>query len=143
MNRKEFLAQVGIGASALFIPACIGGLAGCSSNSVTGSASVPTAPTNIDFTLEVSSGELSVNGGFTVNKGVIVARTNSGTFVAVSAACTHEGTTLQYFSSINNFRCSTHGSMFNTSGLVTMGPATMPLMEYNTLLTGTSLRVFS
>jgi cytochrome b6-f complex iron-sulfur subunit len=138
MDRKEFLKQVGTGAAILFVPACLNGLSGCSSKDA-----VPAAPTNVNFTLDVSSGTLSANGGYLVKNGVIVARTSSGSFLAVSAACTHEGTTIQYQASPNNFRCPNHGSTFNSSGQVTLGPASKALAQYNTELSGTSLRVFS
>lgn len=138
MNRKDFLAQVGVGAAALLIPACIGGLSSCtkSNNNIS-------APTNVDFTLDVSSGTLSVNGGFLTHNGVLVARTNTGTFIAVSAACTHEGTNVNYVASANDFLCPNHGAMYDSNGNVTRGPATQNLTKYNTTLTGTSLRVYS
>lgn len=138
MDRKEFLSQVGIGAAALLVPACLGGLSGCSST-----PTVPAAPTNVDFTLDVSTGALATKGGYLATKGLVVAYTNAGTYIAVSAACTHEGTTVQFVGSSNNFRCATHGSTFNTAGQVTLGPASRALATYNTTLNGTSLRVFS
>ena len=138
MDRQEFLSQVGFGAAAILVPACIWGLVSCSSDDVG-----PSAPANVDFTLDVSSGPLSENGGFIVNNGVVIARTNSGTFLAVSAYCTHQGTVVNYDSSDNNFVCPNHGSEFDSRGGVTKGPATMNLTKYNTSLSGTSLRVYS
>ena len=138
MNRKEFLAQVGAGAAVLLIPACLGSLYGCSNAGV-----VPAAPTNVDFTLDVSSGALASKGRYLLNSGIIVAHTTAGTFLAVSAACTHEGTNVQYVSGSNSFRCPNHGATFNSTGAVTGGPASRSLAQYNTTLTGTSLRVFS
>ena len=138
MTRKEFISQVGNGVAFLIVPACITSLTGCSEKST-----VPAAPTNVDFTLDVSTGALSSNGGFLVKDGIIIARTNTGGFLAVSAACTHEGTTIQFQGSTNNFRCPNHGSTFNTAGQVTVGPAARSLAVYNTSVTGTSLRVFS
>jgi len=135
MNRKEFIEQVGIGA--LSLPVCFGLLAGCSK-----SDPVP-APANVDFTLDVSNGALSRNGGYLVSGGVLVARTSTGNFIAVSAACTHQGTTVQYVSSQNDFYCPNHGATFSATGSVTRGPASRSLARYNTTLTGTSLRVFS
>ncbi len=127
MERKEFLSQVGFGVAALLLPACISTLTGCSSNDV--------AP--------ISSGPLATNGGFLVSNRIIVARTTAGSFLAVSAICTHEGTTIQYQSGSNNFRCPNHGATFSSTGQVTNGPANRPLTQYKTELTGTSLRVFS
>lgn len=138
MTRKEFLERVGMGASALFIPACIGGLTSCSTSGM-----VPAAPTNVDFTIDISTGALATKGGYLVNSGVIVARTLAGDFIAVSAACTHEGQTIQYVGSANYFYCPRHGSTFNASGAATRGPASASLATYKTTLTGNSLRVFS
>src|SRR4051812_38589947 len=115
MTRKEFIAQVGI--TALTLPVCLGMLSGCS-----GQNPVP-VPTNVDFTLDVSSGNLSRDGGYTIKNGVIVARVSPGSFLAVSAACTHEGTNVQYISSRKDFECPSHGATFSSDGKVTQGPA--------------------
>lgn len=138
MTRKEFLSQVGAGAAVLFVPACLGSLSGCSN-----AGTVPAAPTNVDMTLDVSSGALSVKGGYLVTGGIIIAHTAAGAFLAVSAACTHAGSTIQYVSGSNSFRCPNHGATFNNTGAVTGGPASRSLAQYNTTLTGTSLRIFS
>ena len=135
MNRKEFLSQVGLGAAALLVPFC-GGLAGCKKDDVS-------APTNVDFTVDVSQGSLAVNGGYLVTNGIVIARTTSGSFLAVSAACTHEGVTVNYNSGGNNFVCPRHGAKFDSNGSVTQGPASSNLKKYNTSLNGTTLRVYS
>jgi len=93
--------------------------------------------------LDVSSGALATNGGSLLKSGVIVARTLTGTFIAVSAACTHEGTTVQFQSANTNFYCPNHGAKFSQTGSVTNGPASKALTLYKTTLTGTSLRVTS
>ncbi|MEY3678441.1 MAG: hypothetical protein RI924_582 [Bacteroidota bacterium] len=144
MDRKKFLNQVGMGAAALLAPACLGGLAACS-KSDSGSPSNPTPPppTGVDFTVDVSSGALSSNGGFLVLNGIIIARTTTGSFLAVSAACTHQGTTVNYASAGNKFVCPNHGAEFSSTGTVTKGPATTNLTSYNTSLNGNSLRVYS
>jgi len=135
MDRKEFLNQVGVGAAALLLPMCLGTLAGCQPNDI--------APTNVDFTVDISTGSLAITGGYQINNGVIVAHTTSGSFIAVSSSCTHQGSTVQYLKSNNSFRCPSHGATFSSTGSVTSGPASRSLRQYNTSLTGTSLRVFS
>lgn len=137
MNRKDFLAQVGLGAAAMLVPACIGGLSSCSKTNNN------SAPTNVDFTLDISTGALASNGGHLVQGAVLVARTLTGTFLAVSAACTHEGTNVNYDATGNNFICPNHGAKFSSTGSVTQGPAKTNLTQYKTTLTGTSLRVYS
>jgi cytochrome b6-f complex iron-sulfur subunit len=138
MNRKEFLSTIGLGAAAVACSYCLNG---CSplSNPIT-------APTNVDFTLDLNvpaNAALKTNGGYVYNGGVIVARTTSGAYVAVSQLCTHAGGTVQYVPSSNSFYCPNHGSNFATNGSVLNGPATSSLGTYHTALTGTSLRVYS
>ena len=140
MDRKNFLSQVGVGAAAFLAPICLGGIAGCGKSS---NDSTPSAPSNVDFTLDVSSGALASNGGFLVSQGILVARTNAGAFLAVSAACTHEGTSVTYNAANNNFVCPNHGAKFSNTGMVTLGPATTNLKSYNTSLTNSTLRIYS
>lgn len=143
MDRKEFFSKVGFGAAAALLPACIAGIAtSCSSDNSTSPSPAP-APSGVDFILDVSTGSLTTNGGFLVTKGIVVARTNSGTYIAVSASCTHEGTNVNYNASGNNFICPNHGAQFSSTGTVTQGPANSNLKKYNTTLTGNSLRVYS
>ena len=136
MKRKEFITKVGT--TVLTLPICLGILDSCGQTDV-----VPNAPAGVDFTVDVSSGTLSKNGSYIVKNGIIIVRTNSGDFLALSAACTHEGATVQYVNSQNSFYCPRHGATFSSKGLVTGGPARQSLMKYNTSLSGASLRVFS
>ncbi len=135
MDRREFFEKAGV---TVLLPICLGILSKCGKADV-----VPAAPTNVDFTIDVSTGALSRNGGYLIKNGVIVARTVSGSFLAVSAACTHQGQTLEYIGSQNDFYCSRHGATFSAVGTATKGPASQSLAHYNTALTGTSLRVYS
>ena len=136
MDRKEFLSLFGIGAAALLYSSC---LYGCQA------ADNPiTAPTNVNFTLNLtdpSNAALTKDGGYLYNGGVIVARVSAGNFIAVSAACTHQGQNVQYSS--GQFYCSAHGSSFSANGTRTGGPARSSLQQYNVSLNGSSLRVFS
>lgn len=141
MTRKEFFARVGFGAATVLLPACIAGLAmSCSSDeSSNGGTSTPTATSN--FTVDTSTGALATNGGFIVMNGIIIARTNTGTFLAVSSSCTHEGVTLGYDKSGNVFVCPRHNSQFTSTGTVISGPAPSNLKQYQTTLSGTTLTV--
>jgi cytochrome b6-f complex iron-sulfur subunit len=142
MNRKEFFLRVGFAASAALIPACIGGLAASCSGTDDSSGGVQ-PPKVVDFTVEVSSGPLSINGGFLVSNGIIIARTLIGDFLAVSVACTHQSTNVDFNPSANIFICSNHGSQFTSTGIVVKGPADRNLTKYNTSFSGTFLRVFA
>ncbi|MFV5690018.1 ubiquinol-cytochrome c reductase iron-sulfur subunit [Flavobacterium sp. ZT3R25] len=145
MTRKEFFARVGFGAATVLLPACIAGLAtSCSSDdSNTGGSgsSTPTPTASSNFTVDTSTGPLATNGGFIVMKGIIIARTTTGTFLAVSSSCTHEGVTLGYDNSGNVFVCPRHNSQFTSTGTVISGPAPSNLKQYQTTLSGTTLTV--
>lgn len=100
----------------------------------------------VDFTLDLTlaaNASLNTNGGYVYNSGVIVAKTVSGNYVAVSQACTHDGVSVKYDSTNDRFHCDAHGSNFSDSGAVLMGPANSALRQYQTSLSGTMLRVFS
>jgi cytochrome b6-f complex iron-sulfur subunit len=136
MDRKEFLALVGTSVAAITIGACLGG---CSKSS----SSNPSAAT-VNFTLNLSdpaNSALGSNGGYIYSQGVIVARTMSGTYIAVSQYCTHAGATVSY-QGASGFFCPAHGSSFSNSGAVTGGPAPSNLKSYNTQLSGSSLHVW-
>jgi cytochrome b6-f complex iron-sulfur subunit len=133
MNRKEFLSLVGIGATGVFVTSCL-------------SACKKENNTNIDFTLDLSNSansSLTSNGGYLISQGVIVAKTNAGEYIAVSAACTHQGVNVQFQASSNRFQCPSHGANFTSTGAVQNGPANSPLTKYNTSLSGNMLRVYS
>jgi cytochrome b6-f complex iron-sulfur subunit len=136
MDRKDFLYLVGTGVAAITIGSCLG--------SCKKTGSTPAAAT-VDFTLTLTDAAnvaLKTNGGYIYNQGVIVARTLTGTYIAVSQYCTHQGVTVVYQGSANDFFCNAHGSSFSNAGAVTGGPASGSLKSYSTSLTGTKLRVW-
>ena len=141
MDRKEFLSLLGLTVGGGVAISCLGGCAkesGVDQGGSTGGGS------NVDFTLDINAAENAVlnnNGGFLVKNGVIVARTTGGVYIAVAAACTHEGTIIQYQASNSRFSCPNHGSTFSESGGVLNGPASTALRQYKTELSGTNLRV--
>lgn len=63
---------------------------------------------------------------------IVVVRTSETTFVALSAACTHAGTTVRYDPSRTELVCPNHGSRFALDGDVTEGPAELPLSAFET-----------
>ena len=139
MDRKEFLVSLGKGAVTVCM-ACY--LASCGANS----NDIPTAPTNVDFTLDLTqSANQSLNnvGGYIYKDGIIIGRLSQSEFVAVSEYCTHQGTMVTFQKNNNRFYCPNHGSTFKTDGTVINGPANRPLAKYNTQFSGNSLRVYS
>ena len=148
MSRGEFLRSLGLSGATLMALYCMGTMTSCSS-----SKDDP-APTNnnggntggggvksVDFTIDLTQ-NLTKNGQFLISGDVIVARTSTGLFVALSKVCTHQGTTIE-FQGNDTFKCNNHGSVFLTTGAVSNGPAADPLKVYKTELkeNNTKLRV--
>lgn len=139
MDRKEFLSLLGFSSASVALASCLGG---CSKNVSSGT----TAPSGVDFTLDLSqpaNAPLLTNGGYVYNSNVIVARTMDGAYIAVQQLCTHDTVSVTYQGANHRFFCDGHGSTFTESGAVTGGPAPRALQKYNTSLTANSLRVYS
>lgn len=150
MERKDFIEQVGLSAASILIFGC---MQGCS-KSDSPAPTQPTGSTNnnttkpVDFTIIITANpytSLNTAGGFYIDKtnNIIIARTLTNEFIAVSSLCTHQQVTIDFEPSNNKFSCSAHGSVFSTTGAVLNGPAASPLKQYKTTLTGNSLRVFA
>jgi cytochrome b6-f complex iron-sulfur subunit len=136
MDRKEFLSLIGGLGGASIVMACVG----CSK----ASSGDTTGPSNIDFTVDISqSTALQSAGGYIYSNGVIIARTVSGSFIAVQQTCTPERFNIIYQGSQHRFYCDGHGGTFSESGNVTGGPPPRALKTYNTSLSGNILRIYS
>lgn len=142
MERKAFFSLVGFSAGMLFLAPVA---TSCSKDPAT----APGGGNNndVDFTLDLTLptySSLNTNGGSVVKNNIIIARTSSGVYVALTSICSHQQyNPIAFESSSNRFHCPNHGSNFATDGSVINGPALTALKKYNTQLTGTSLRVFS
>ena len=131
MDRKEFFSAIGFSTAGLMVASCLG------------SCKKDTAP-NVDFTIDISQAPynvLNTPGNYVYVNGVIVAKTSSGSIIAVSEACTHEGASVQFQNANDRFYCPRHGATFNTSGAVTNGPASSPLKQYTVTINGNSVHV--
>jgi cytochrome b6-f complex iron-sulfur subunit len=149
MERKDFIEKVGLSAASILIFGC---MQSCSKSE----SPAPAQPSNnnnntiktIDFTINITASpytNLNTTGGFYIDKtnSIIIARTLTNEFLAVSSICTHQQVTLDFEASNNRFYCSGHGSTFSTTGAVINGPAAAPLKQYKTSLSGNLLRIFS
>ncbi|MDR6564000.1 MULTISPECIES: Rieske (2Fe-2S) protein [unclassified Arcicella] len=150
MERKEFLSLVGVSVGAIILQNCMtsckndstptpantggntgGNNGGGTTTGITGNNLK--ANGTIDFTIDLSSAsfaDLKTNGKAIVSGDVIVARTKTGTYIAVAKACTHEGTTISFEPDNNRFNCPNHGSNFDLTGKVLNGPAVSPLTQF-------------
>jgi cytochrome b6-f complex iron-sulfur subunit len=148
MERKDFIEQVGLSAASILIFGC---MQGCSKSESPAPTPPPSnnnnPPKAIDFTINITTNpytSLNTAGGFYVDKtnNIIIARTLTNEYIAVSSLCTHQQVTIDFQASNNRFYCSAHGSAFFTTGAVLNGPAAAPLKQYKTTRTGNSLRIF-
>jgi cytochrome b6-f complex iron-sulfur subunit len=152
LNRGQFLKQLGLNSAALMSFYCLGtGLTSCSKNdseptpiignTVGGTNGVPSGVTGstsgiIDFTIDLTNAnfsKLKTQGEFAYVDGIIIANAK-GVFVALSKACTHQSTTINFRSGTNDFFCPTHGSQFKIDGTVQAGPAAQSLTVFKTEL---------
>lgn len=79
--------------------------------------------------------ELEKIGGWKVVENgaekLIIARTDTNSFVACSAICTHKGCEVEYAHADKIFICPCHGARFDLQGNVVKGPAKKPLARHN------------
>ena len=110
VSRRAFLAQ---SAAAAFLAACGDGDIGGAviTNPVTSTTITVSA-----FPRLATAGTLVLIDGLRA-----VKRTGASSFLALSRACTHQGTPVEL--SGTGFLCPNHGSQFDNDGHVTVGPA--------------------
>lgn len=146
MERKDFLRTLGAGAAFALTFPCLGG---CSSDDGN-DGNIVTPPTNVDFTIDLTSAEavkLADNGGFIRENLVVIVRNLEGNFVAASQVCSHEQYDAVIFDNRNGgtFYCDVHGSRFGQDGtpLNTIPNSTPRALKiYSTELNGDILRIF-
>ncbi len=130
---------------------CMGTLTSCSSdgddptpvgtggNNTGGTTAGITGATTgtIDFVIDLTSDtykKLKTEGEFSTIGDTIVIALSNQRYVALSKACTHEGTAVTYRKAQNDVKCPNHGSEFNLDGSVKLSPAASPLTVYKTTL---------
>jgi len=103
-------------------------------------------PSGFDITLNIeesANAALKTVGGSIIKDNLIIARTGTNTFVALSKSCTHAGVTVNYDHPNTRFVCNAHGSVFSTTGSVLEGPANRALTKFKTEFNSPNLRVFA
>jgi cytochrome b6-f complex iron-sulfur subunit len=138
-DRRDFckrLASAAAGTAGLAIlPGCSG--SGNPMNSIPGStlSTVSGTVSNGAVTVNVATGPLAASGGMALVSSTagqfLVTRTGASTFVALTAQCTHEACVVSLGTG-SSFVCPCHGSEFDTSGHVLVGPASTPLRQFQT-----------
>lgn len=136
MDRKDFLLK---GCAFCTVASVIAYLDSCSKKDTNGYYH------SFNFTVDLTAqanAALGTVGGYIEQNGAIVIRTSSG-YTALSLTCTHMGCTVNYVSSVPDFQCPCHGSVYNSSGAVIGGPAPLPLQKLNVTQNGNVLTIAS
>lgn len=126
VSRRDFLGRVALVAGAVIA-------AGCSASDLTSVGSGPIPGGTITFkstdyaSLATAGQPVEVKTTTGAASGIAVVRTGASSFLALSMACTHEGT--KVFITGSTFDCPNHGARFNSTGAVTLGPANQPLAQ--------------
>ncbi len=134
MVGKDFLKKVMYGVWVFLLAALLGG---CSKTDQS---------PFVDFIVDLTDPEYTILlnlGGYIYVDEVMVFHGIDNNYYAVSKFCTQDGCDLQYAVAQNEITCPCDASKYDLQGKVTMGPATSPLFEYVTQLTGTQLRVYT
>ncbi len=148
MSRRAVLAGVGALGAAVTLAACGGtsgegtttpggGSGGGASDDGTPTDAAPAVPGAI-----AKAADVPVGGAVAANLDgapVLLTQPTAGTFVGLSAICTHQGCTVAPDG--DHLTCPCHGSTFDLAGAVTQGPASEPLISFALNLDGEDLVV--
>ena len=134
MTRKDFLSKIGIGAAFVLSSTCLGG---CLKDNA--------ALDNVDFSLDLdapANGNLLQSGGYLIKDQVVVAKSDSGGYLAATQICSHENLVEVIFKD-DEFYCTAHGARFDHQGNGLNSKGSKGIRAYNVELSGNMLRVFS
>ena len=146
MTRRELINRITIGGITFLVMPSV--ITSCSKPAADnpgttpgpGGTPPPAGKITIDLT-DVKYSALNTTGGFAVVQNVIVANLGGGAYAALSSVCTHLGCEISFNSSVNNFPCPCHGSIFSTTGAVVNGPASTALKSYTVTKSGNILTI--
>jgi len=136
MDRKDFFKKALIGGGVLIFAPTV--FSACTKAS-------DVLPTNggtgtIDLTSSAYAA-LNTVGGYAYSGNVIIIRSSTTSYIAMSSICTHQGCTVGYSSSAKKIVCPCHGAVYNTNGTVLQGPAPSSLKMYTATVNGTTLTI--
>ena len=138
MKRRAFLGSI----TGPVVAACAVCMGACSKTG--GGDSFTSGGVTANFNVDLLT-NLTTVGSSILQNGVVVVRLAAAnvpaSFTAVQAACTHQGTLINYNQSANKFVCPNHGATFSTTGAVTQGPSSNPLKVYTITIVGSNMTV--
>lgn len=72
---------------------------------------------------------------------ILVIRVSESVFRAFNSACSHLGCIVQWDGPTQTFKCPCHAGMFTSEGKVISGPPPSPLISYETIVAGGTVKV--
>ena len=109
-------------------------LAGCAAAPTATPAPAPASGTVLGATSAVPVG----GGAIFAAQKVVVTQPTAGTFVGLSAVCTHQGCVVAKVEG-GTIDCACHGSKFQLDGTVAKGPASKPLPPVQVTVKGSDI----
>lgn len=137
MKRKEFLEKLGIGAAFVLTSTCIGG---CTRD-------MAEPQKDLDFLVDLTDNNflaLQDFGSYVIQDQVVIARSNTGEYLAATLICSHAQLEQITYSNVEGaWSCTAHGALFSESGEGLNANGSKGLQIFNTELNDNMLRIFS
>ena len=137
MKRKEFLEKLGIGAAFVLTSTCLGG---CTRDEAD-------PPKDINFTIDLNDPKyeaLQIFGSYVIEDQVVIARSNTGEYLAATLICSHEGLSqITYSDTEGAWYCTAHEALFTEEGNGINANGSKGLTIYSTEQSDNLLRIFS
>jgi len=137
MKRKEFLEKLGVGAAFALTATCLGG---CTKD-------MADPPKDVNFTIDLNDDKYAVLqefGTYVIENDIVIARSNTGDYLAATVICSHEGLSqITYSDREGTWYCTAHEALFDENGDGLNANGSKGLTVYSTELNDNLLRVFS
>jgi cytochrome b6-f complex iron-sulfur subunit len=151
MDRRAFLGWIGVGMLASSLPvviaACTETDSGKNSGGTDKGSSQPTPSARSDGFQALGTVKDLKEKGSLLNENdaakpvLIFTNPNTQQIAALHAQCPHQGCIVQWEANLKVFKCPCHGSKFDSSGQVKVGPAKAPLTAFQTKVEGETILV--
>lgn len=141
MDRKEFFSKALIGGGLLFLaPTFFNSCSKSDDPEPAPPGGNPSGETTIDLNSNDFAALKNV-GGYAYSGNILIIRSGTSSYIALSKVCTHQSCTVAYNSASDRIECPCHGSIYSTSGSVLQGPAPAALKTYTATVSGNMLKI--
>ncbi|MHA4740709.1 Rieske 2Fe-2S domain-containing protein [Dyadobacter sp. MSC1_007] len=135
INRHDFLRQLGFAGSTLAAVCFAGRLQSCTNDRVS------PVPTNLTLDLtDQANAALKTNGGYVIKDGVVIARSNTGAYIAATLTCSHEEKNEITYQT-DHFYCTAHGAKYDNARKGLNSEGKKGIRVYTTSLTDNILTI--